>query len=206
LLLSMLPTPLQQDHKRRGPNSQQQGLPEMAYAAMLPTPKTTDLNSSHGGASVGVNGGFYRENSQRGANLSEVVKLLQTPRTAAARGNCNNNRNKGNLEDVIAEMRGFLPTPTAASDAKGGCTRVNPKRQNDTLAHAMHAATGGQTGKTSQLNPRFVMEMMGFPPNHCDSGFEKIAWELYQKKKSTKSFTRRMASGETKPSRPEGTP
>ena len=57
---------------------------------------------------------------------------------------------------------GLLPTPTAVSDAKGGCTRKDAKRQNDTLAHAIHGMVG-QTGKTSQLNPLFVAEMMGFP-------------------------------------------
>lgn len=58
---------------------------------------------------------------------------------------------------------GLLPTPTAISDPKGGCTRPDAKRQNDTLAHAMHAQTNAQPGTTSQLNPQFVGEMMGFP-------------------------------------------
>lgn len=57
----------------------------------------------------------------------------------------------------------LLPTPTATSDLKGGCTRKNPKRQHDTLAHSIHA-THGKAGKTSQLNPLFVEEMLGFPP------------------------------------------
>jgi hypothetical protein len=60
---------------------------------------------------------------------------------------------------------GMLPTPTATSDVKGGCTRTDTKRQNDTLAHAMHQATGAEAGTTSQLNPLFVLEMMGFPPD-----------------------------------------
>ena len=57
---------------------------------------------------------------------------------------------------------GLLPTPTKSSDPKGGCTRTDPERQNDTLAHAIHGIVG-ETGKTSQLNPLFVAEMMGFP-------------------------------------------
>lgn len=56
----------------------------------------------------------------------------------------------------------LLPTPTASSCAKGGCTRKDPKRQNDTLACAIHSIFG-ERGKSSQLNPLFVQEMMGFP-------------------------------------------
>ena len=64
----------------------------------------------------------------------------------------------------------LLPTPTSSSDTKGGCTRPNPKRQNDTLAHSIHGMIG-EPGKTSQLNPRFVAEMMGFPPNWTELPF-----------------------------------
>jgi hypothetical protein len=64
---------------------------------------------------------------------------------------------------------GMLPTPTATSDPKGGCTRPDPSGQRDTLAHAMHDPTHG---KTSQLNPRFVAEMMGFPVNWTESAFQ----------------------------------
>jgi hypothetical protein len=67
-------------------------------------------------------------------------------------------------------VMGMLPTPTASSDKKGGCTRPNQKRQNDTLAHAMHGGMG-IAGKTSHLNPRFVAEMMGFPVNWTESPF-----------------------------------
>src|SRR3546814_11860180 len=34
---------------------------------------------------------------------------------------------------------GMLPTPSATSDAKGGCTRSDPKRQKDTLACAIRS-------------------------------------------------------------------
>lgn len=74
---------------------------------------------------------------------------------------------KGNHQDSLTRRvkRGeFLPTPTATSDPKGGCTRSDPKRQSDTLAYAMHGKHG-ERGKTSHLNPPFVAEMMGFPVN-----------------------------------------
>jgi hypothetical protein len=64
---------------------------------------------------------------------------------------------------TLKEMarRGLLPTPTL-SDAKGGATRTDPKRQNDMLAYTIHGLMG-EAGKTSLLNPRFSLEMMGFP-------------------------------------------
>jgi hypothetical protein len=64
----------------------------------------------------------------------------------------------------------MLPTPTATSDPKGGATRTDPKRQRHTLANAMHGDHGVR-GKTSHLNPRFVGEMMGFPPNWTELPF-----------------------------------
>ncbi len=70
------------------------------------------------------------------------------------------------LEGVMKS--GLLPTPTASSDPKGGCTRKDSNRQNDTLAHAMHAYTNGQPGTSSQLSHQFVLEMMGFPTNYLD--------------------------------------
>jgi len=81
-------------------------------------------------------------------------------------------------------MNGLLPTPTATSDLKGGCTRKDSKRQKDTLAHAIHGELG-EPGRTSQLNPLFVEEMMGFPEN----------WTLLP-----------FLSGETKASKPTETP
>jgi len=94
--------------------------------------------------------------------------MLPTPRARAAGGNCSNNRGKGNLEDKIAEI--MLPTPTTR-DYKGA-------RSKEALAKAGRNETNSlpdafsQTGKSSQLNPLFVEEMMGFPPNWTLSPFQ----------------------------------
>ena len=71
--------------------------------------------------------------------------------------------------DAVAKM-GLLPTQTSVSDLKGGCTRTED-RQNDTLAHSMHGIVNGEPGTTSQLNHRFVAEMMGFPVNWTELPF-----------------------------------
>jgi hypothetical protein len=102
------------------------------------------------------------------------MDLLPTPRANEVNGlNLENNpklaeRNKSNLEEVIAKS--LLPTPTATSDAKGGCTRKEEERQNDTLAHSIHGIVG-EAGKTSQLNPLFVAEMMSFPTDWTELPF-----------------------------------
>jgi DNA (cytosine-5)-methyltransferase 1 len=54
----------------------------------------------------------------------------------------------------------------------GGCTRSNPKLQlGSSLVNEMHGVLQQPSGKTSQLNPRFVAEMMGFPPNWTELPF-----------------------------------
>jgi len=112
--------------------------------------------------------------------------LLPTAREASARGNCSNDRKRGNLEDAIAS--GLLPTPNQR-DYKGrtgsGWTQQSSLpntllptpatrdhkgvRSEEALQKAGRNETNSlpdafsQTGKTSQLNPLFVAEMMGFP-------------------------------------------
>jgi hypothetical protein len=109
-----------------------------------------------------------------GQTLEELAnrKLLPTPimndcntgtklNQGRYRVSKNGFKTTGKLTDW--SVSGMLPTPTAVSDAKGGCTRKNQKRQNDTLAHSIHGIINAEHGTTSQLNPQFVEEMMGFP-------------------------------------------
>lgn len=73
-----------------------------------------------------------------------------------------------NLATQIAKM---LPTP-ATRDYKGA-------RSSEALEAAGRTETNSlpdyfhQTGKSSQLNPLFVMEMMGFPPSWTLTPFLK---------------------------------
>jgi hypothetical protein len=99
-----------------------------------------------------------------GVTLHQLAdsKLLPTPRARAAGGNCSNDRNKGNLEDAIAAGK-LLPTINA-SDHPGKNTG---KRNQDSIPKRIR----DMGGKTSQLNPRFVLEMMGFPPDWTELPF-----------------------------------
>jgi hypothetical protein len=83
-------------------------------------------------------------------------------------------QNKGGTE-FSAQMHdlaksGMLPTP-ATRDYKGA-------RKTETLEAAGRNETNSlpdafaQAGKSSQLNPRFVAEMMGFPPNWTELPFQ----------------------------------
>jgi hypothetical protein len=73
---SSWPTPDCSD--RRSDKSNQVGL---SNAVNWPTPRTTDERDNHGELEIGKNGGMYRKNSQRGANLSDTVKNWPTPTT-----------------------------------------------------------------------------------------------------------------------------
>lgn len=91
----------------------------------------------------------------------------------------------------------LLPTPTV-NDSKNASLPPSQEHRSDSIVKRI-LDNNPQTGTTSQLNPLFVAEMMGFPLNHCDSAYEKIAWDLYMKKKLTKSFQKRILSGATNP-------
>ena len=137
---------------------------------MLPTPVKSDADA---GAIIGKNDtfritstGMPRKINQKGTDgsvgLARLGKMgmLPTPREAAARGNCSNDRNKGNLEDAIAKL---LPTSTTR-DWKGGRSKEALKEANRNETNSLPDSFA-QTGKTSQLSPQFVMEMMGFDPD-----------------------------------------
>lgn len=97
-------------------------------SGLLPTPQAMDMMTNPT-RKITESGRIISNQGHNGsAPLKDLAMngMLPTPRARAAGGNCSNNRNKGNLEDAIAE----------------------------------HTQT---TGKTSQLSPLFVMEMMGFP-------------------------------------------
>src|SRR5690554_3196600 len=76
---------------------------------------------------------------------------------------------------------GLLPTP-AAQDIKNK-TFPQSQQNRDSIPGAIMRQ--GQPGKFSQLNHRFVMEMMGFPPTWCDIYYE-MAEIAIQKKRQRK--------------------
>jgi hypothetical protein len=143
------------------------GLASQVVYRLLPTPTMFDYNTPRSAEA------WERAKEKHGDALQVPLKqlaangMLPTPIAGDWKGQ---RRADGTASMLSGKASlGMLPTPTATSDPKGGCTRPDPTRQRDTLAHAMHDPTHG---KTSQLNPRFVAEMMGFPVNWTELPFQ----------------------------------
>ncbi len=175
----LLPTVTAQDFKLRGPNSRQQGLPEIIREGLLPTPVASDAGV---GAVIGKNDrivmspkGKIRKVNRKGqcwsVGLGRMVELLPTPRANLINGcNLNSpelaNRNKGNLEEVISQwiQEEMIPTPTAR-DWKGAASLESLEKRGRIPEKNSLPDFFARTGKSFQLNPLFVAEMMGFPPD-----------------------------------------
>ena len=111
-------------------------LSQLVYGGLLPTPQAADCSI---GAVIGQNDRFI------------ITKNRMFRKV---------NQNGSNGSVGLGRIFHLMSTPTA-SDWKGGSTRKNPSLQRTSLRGEIHADYG--TGKTSQLNPLFVEEMMGFP-------------------------------------------
>ena len=138
----LLPTPCSIEAtkftKTINPNSQMgQGLTALAVNGILPTPTAMEV-----------------KHSKRVKGLKEQgAKGMYSRKNGALRPN--------GLTDFL-DFNGMMPTPSAR-DWKG-CTNPGVKKANgnvygETLPDTVKRVTGG----SSQLNPLFVEEMMGFP-------------------------------------------
>ncbi len=106
---------------------------------------------------------------------SETIATKE-PREITWQGNSprihSNQGTNGQAKLIDLHMNGMLPTPTAR-DWKDGFKsqkKLNAqyiKRQSPSVA----LTVGYKLGTTSQLNPQFVAEMMGFPENWTELPF-----------------------------------
>lgn len=159
-----------------------QNLSSGAAFGLLPTPMASDATT---GAIIGKNDQFVttrngtpRRINQNGQNgcvgLARMVRLLPTPNAREAdkySKKYNPNSQMGTALTAMA-VNGMLPTPAARdyqpSVSPQALKRKNGKMRTDALCNlpvmlGEHHSQNG--GKTSQLNPLFVAEMMGFPPD-----------------------------------------
>jgi hypothetical protein len=183
--LDLLPTPNAMDiaHKdmeinergrrnpKRGKTDHSLGLEDMAVAKLLPTPcsiegtkftKTINPNSQMGQGltALAVNGllptptAMEVKHSNQVKGLKEQgVKGMYSRKNGALRPN--------GLIDFL-DFNGMMPTPSAR-DWKG-CTNPEVKKVNGNVyGETLPDTVKKVTGSTSQLNPLFVEEMMGFP-------------------------------------------
>lgn len=94
---------------------------------------------------------------------------------ASADINLNMNLENMDAQIVVENLRqNLLPTP-ATRDYKGENSMDHLTRKHKSEGNSHHDQLPNYiklaTGKTSQLNPRFVMEMMGFPPDWTELPF-----------------------------------
>jgi hypothetical protein len=144
-------------------NSHSLNIADLALRKMLPTP--TAMDSSN--ATANMKSTQVKEGSMHSVTLvrAMVTGMLPTPRVKG-HGNSHQRIEDSRIDDLttMAKM-GMLPTPLAGEyrDTGEKVKGNKYKQQNLTRTIANNSAEWG--GKNSQLNPPFVLEMMGFPPD-----------------------------------------
>lgn len=168
-------------------------------SGLLPTAVASDATT---GAIIGKNDKFVitktgmpRKINQNGTDgsvgLARLGKLgmLPTPTAMAdAEAKMKSTQQKEGSRHSVglgkAMVMGLLPTP-ATRDYKGARSQealeASGRNQTNSLPDAF-----AQTGKTFQLNHRFVMEMMGFPPTWCDIYYELAEIAIQRKRQRKK--------------------
>jgi hypothetical protein len=188
----MLPTPtaIQRDHPERVEGLKAKGaktmrsrvngdarpnsiLDALNFHGMLPTPRATKTT------------GTDRDDFTPSLPGLMNKGLLPTPRANKVNGcdlNSENlaNRNHCNLEEVVAGwvVGGMLPTPTV-NDGPNSCLPQSQADRHSGLASVM-LKDDRNIGETHQLNPAFVGEMMGFPPDWTLNPFIQGGTEIGQ--------------------------
>ena len=141
----LLPTPMARDYSPRGSNCLQKGLPEIIREMLLPTPTATEIH--------------HRQRVERWKHLGRT----------SMHGAEDGEKNLNGLTDFL-DFHGLLPTPTAR-DWKGAPTLKNFERKGKNPRQGSLPDFFAQTGRSFQLNPLFVAEMMGFPTGWTVSPF-----------------------------------
>lgn len=133
----LLPTPMASDFKIRGAGSAQKGLPEVIREGLLPTPTAMEIH-----------------------HWQRVERWKRQGRVSMHESE-DGEKNPNGLVDFL-DFYGLLPTPTAR-DWKGAPTLENFERKGKNPQQGSLPDFFAQTGRSFQLNPLFVAEMMGFP-------------------------------------------
>lgn len=130
---------------------------DIVASGLLPTPDCSDRrsdNSSQWGLSNYANNNMLPTPTT--TDSQDQRPLRQMTIDSMEKGN----KKGANLHHIVtneklSEMYGMLPTPTADDNP----AKNTGKRNQDGLQKRAYL----ETGKTAQLNPMFVAEMMGFP-------------------------------------------
>lgn len=166
---------------RKAGHNIQNNLTNMATIGLLPTPTTADANTANNKNNHDVDRGYLRGYATMG--------LLPTPRAWDGDGGgardldqtgkrTKYGKDSPTLKDLAkaqflpkpttSDWKGMLLTPSASDGLRSGMTMESlrnhnkPNAEKSNLAEQIAHKVGGGT---SQLNPLFVTEMMGFPPD-----------------------------------------
>ena len=173
----LLPTPIASDFKVRGPGSQQKGLPEIIREMLLPTPTATEIRhrqrverwKRQGRTSM-----HETEDGEKNPNgLTDFLDFYGILPEPIPDNTELENTDGNNLEESILQWLAegqVMPTPTAR-DWKGAPSLENLKKRGKIPQKNSLPDFFARTGKSFQLNPLFVAEMMGFPPDWTVSPF-----------------------------------
>lgn len=147
-IVKLWPTPVKEDYRRRGPNSRQQGLPEIVHK-LWPTPNVSDKYYGH------------QHDEGRSYLRWEALKLWPTPTTDSATDRSAKYAQGGTpltFTDADGTVK-LWPTPSANEDA---CGTPNGKMQK-------MLGNNPEVRKTSgQLNPDWAEQLMGYPEGWTD--------------------------------------
>jgi hypothetical protein len=115
-----------------------------------------------------VQSGFiYQRGLLQTPTTTERAEPPEKMRATAERNGYKNGTQFNGLASQV--VYGMLGTPTARHHARSERFAEGRTMNPQEFANAMHDPTHG---KTSQLNPRFVAEMMGFPVNWTELPFQ----------------------------------
>jgi len=133
---------------------------------MLPTP--TAMNDAIYIDKKQVSGEKTRHT--KGLPTMAAMGMLPTPNSRDWKDTIGNGKDAPSIGvtrgySLGQKLNSMLPTPTC-QDAK--MKENSPSQQHK--IHELSIAVAG--GSNSQLNPRFVAEMMGFPPNWTELPFQ----------------------------------
>lgn len=173
----LLPTVTAQDYKRRGPGSSQQGLPEIIHEMLLPTPVATEIHHAERvrkWKSVNLPSPHAQITGEKNPNgltdFLDFYGILPKPiKDNSELEEADGNNLEKSILQWLAEGQ-VMPTPIAR-DWKGAPSLENLKKRGKMPQKNSLPDFFARTGKSFQLNPLFVAEMMGFPVNWTVSPF-----------------------------------
>ena len=160
-----------------GPGSRQQGLPEIIQGMLLPTPVATEIHHAERvrkWKSMNLSSPHAQIAGEKNPNgLTDFLDFYGILPEPIPDNTELENTDGNNLEESILQWLAegqVMPTPTAR-DWKGAPSLENLKKRGKIPQKNSLPDFFARTGKSFQLNPLFVAEMMGFPPDWTVSPF-----------------------------------